>query len=110
MPKRTFKTVRQSEDEILAAREAELREARQKAKPRPLTEDQIRVHLDTGPLDFPDEDDDSVGNIEIEESSEEEKEEGDVVEIVEIELPPALVEKVGTYLLPFIIYFYRQSL
>jgi hypothetical protein len=95
MPKRKFKTVRQSDDEIRDAVE----DAARRVKTRPLTADQILVHLETAvPLDFSDESDDGLDDLEIEDSSEEEEVDVGVIEIKEIELPPALLEnEVGSY-------------
>ena len=94
MPKQKFTTVRQSDDKICDAREDSVGRLK-----TPLTKDQIRVHLKTGPVDFSEEDDD-LDDLAIEDSSEEEEVDVGVVEIKEIELPPALLEnkKVDSYL------------
>ena len=99
MPKRTHKTLRQSEDEIRDAEICTAREAENASrKAKFLSEDEIRVHLDTGPLDFSDEDQDNLDDLEIEESNDEEEEEEEgLEEIKEVDLPPALIEKVGTH-------------
>ena len=92
MPKKKFKTVRLSEDEIRDATETARRQRKR------LSDDQILVHLDTGPLDFSDEDDDKLDDLEVESSSEEEEDGVVIQEIKEVELPTAL-DKVPIYLI-----------
>lgn len=107
MPKRTHKTLRQSEDEIRDAiedtRKAEQRKAaetlRRQARSRiRLTVDQIRVHLETDAAEFSGEDNDNLKDIDIRDSDDDDEDEGGVIEIKEVELPPALREMVSRYL------------
>jgi NADPH-dependent glutamate synthase beta subunit-like oxidoreductase len=98
MPKRKFKSLRQSEDEVRDAAETLARKARTRSF---MTPDQIRVLLSVDPVEFSDEDNDNLEDIDIEDSEEEDEEEEDeeekVIQIKEVDLPPPLIEKVGTY-------------